>query len=195
MRYPIDRKLRTRERILKAASAAFRRHGYAATGIDTVMASAKLTAGAFYAHFRSKQALLGNALDEAFRQSRQNWPEDLERLQGRPWIRRFASFYLSLEHRDDAGCGCPMPSLTAEIWRNGEAGRKIFQQHLGGLVEMVAQQVSGAAPDRVAAIAAIALSVGGLMLARTVRDDAFSQEILEACGTALVDGLFARQES
>ena len=58
MRYPADHKQRTGQRILNAASSLFRSRGYDATGIDAVMASADLTAGAFYAHFRSKEDLL-----------------------------------------------------------------------------------------------------------------------------------------
>jgi hypothetical protein len=49
MRYPADRKQQTSQRILNAASTLFRSRGYDATGIDAVMASADLTAGAFYA--------------------------------------------------------------------------------------------------------------------------------------------------
>ncbi|HXZ32438.1 MAG TPA: TetR/AcrR family transcriptional regulator [Terriglobales bacterium] len=187
MRYPIHHKQLTRERILKAAAAMFRRHGYAASGVDAVMASAKLTAGAFYAHFRSKQVLLAKALDAAFRQSREDWPEELKSLRGRGWVRQFAFFYLSEGHRDAANRGCPMPSLTAEIGRSGEATRKVFEQHLRGLVDTVAQQVNATAPDRAHAISAIALSVGGLMLARTVKDRAFSNEILAACRSALTE--------
>jgi TetR/AcrR family transcriptional repressor of nem operon len=80
MRYPLDHKRQTRERILGAAAALFRRRGYAATGVDAVMASAHLTAGAFYSHFRSKQVLLAKALDTAFRQSRRDWQNRAQRL-------------------------------------------------------------------------------------------------------------------
>lgn len=193
MRYPNDHKRKTRERIRSAAAAIFRRRGYAATGVDAVMASAKLTAGGFYAHFRSKRALLAEALDEAFKESRMGWPEALKSLRGRPWIRQFASFYLSEAHRDDAGLGCPMPSLTPEVWRNGDASRKVFEQHLRRLVETVTKQVSGNRADRAHAISAIALSVGGLMLARTVSEQGFSEEILAACRTALADGIGFRE--
>ena len=95
MRYPSDQKRQTYERILHAAAALFRKRGYEATGLDAVMASVNLTAGAFYAHFRSKESLLAEALDGAFRQSSSHRPGRLKDLQGREWVRKFTSFYLS----------------------------------------------------------------------------------------------------
>ena len=61
VRYAPDRKEKTRAKILRAAGRVFRREGYHAAGVDKVMAEAGLTAGAFYAHFESKQALLAEA--------------------------------------------------------------------------------------------------------------------------------------
>jgi TetR/AcrR family transcriptional regulator, transcriptional repressor for nem operon len=194
MRYPLDQKRRTRERILGAAAALFRRHGYSATGVDAVMASADLTAGAFYSHFGSKQVLLTKALDTAFRQSRRDWQNQLKGLRGGPWVRKFAAFYLSEGHRDAADLGCPMPALTPEISRSGEASRAVFEQHLRDLVDTVAQHVDSTAPDRGHAISAIALSVGGLMLARAVKDRGFSDEILSACRGAVVEGCHAEEK-
>jgi TetR/AcrR family transcriptional regulator, transcriptional repressor for nem operon len=194
MRYPNHHKRRSRERILVAAAALFRRHGYAATGVDAVMASAHLTAGAFYSHFRSKQVLLAKALDSAFRQSRADWQQKLRALRGRQWVREFAAFYLSEGHRDAPDLGCPMPALTAEVSRSGGASRGVYEQHLRDVVDTVAQQCNPAAPDRDRAISSIALSVGGLMLARAVKDRRFSEEILRACREAVLEGCNAEQE-
>jgi TetR/AcrR family transcriptional regulator, transcriptional repressor for nem operon len=194
MRYPNDHKRRSRERILGAAAALFRRHGYAATGVDAVMASAHLTAGAFYSHFRSKQVLLAKALDAAFRQSRADWQQKLRALRGRQWVHGFAAFYLSGGHRDAPDLGCPMPALTAEVSRSGGTARAVYEQHLRDVVDTVAQQCNPAAPDRDRAISSIALSVGGLMLARAVKDRRFSEEILRACREAVVQGCHAEEE-
>lgn len=151
------------------------------------MASSDLTAGAFYAHFRSKEHLLAEALDAAFRQSRSHWSELLKGLRGGPWVREFASFYLSRGHRDAPDRGCPMPVLAPEIRRTRGAARAVFERHLRGLIDTVGKQVDAASPDRDRAISAIALCVGGLMLARAVRDSAFSDEILNACRDAVVE--------
>jgi hypothetical protein len=48
---------RTRRAAVKAASRLFRQRGIGAVGVDEVMAELGMTAGGFYRHFRSKEAL------------------------------------------------------------------------------------------------------------------------------------------
>ena len=189
MRYPSDQKQQTSERILTAASALFRSRGYEATGIDAVMASAGLTAGAFYAHFRSKEDLLAKSLDSAFCKSGKSWTNRLANAKGLEWVRRFAGAYLSKEHRDNPDLGCPMPALAPEIGRIGGTSRKVFEQYLRGLIAIV-----GAETGRDQAIPAIALCVGGLMLSRAVDDLKLSDKILRACRDAVVEHSAQLQE-
>jgi len=186
MRYPPDHKKQTLGRIVQTAAGLFRARGYSATGVDLLMASANLTAGGFYSHFRSKENLLAEALDAAFRQSQDNWPPELRELRGKEWVHEFVSFYLSSGHRDAPEEGCPMPSLTPEIRRVDGIPRSVFERHLRGLIETVKQHM--APRNRYGAISAIALCVGGLMLARTVQDPALSEEILRACREAVIEG-------
>jgi TetR/AcrR family transcriptional repressor of nem operon len=62
MRYAPEHNDATRERILEAASRLFREHGIAAVGLAKIMAEADLTVGTFYTHFKSKEALVREAL-------------------------------------------------------------------------------------------------------------------------------------
>jgi TetR/AcrR family transcriptional regulator, transcriptional repressor for nem operon len=48
---------RTRERLLQAASREIYRSGFQSAGLDKILASAGVTKGALYHHFRGKQAL------------------------------------------------------------------------------------------------------------------------------------------
>jgi TetR/AcrR family transcriptional repressor of nem operon len=185
MRYPPDQKRQTYERILSAAAGLFRKRGYAATGLDAIMASVNLTAGAFYAHFRSKESLLAEALDTAFRQSSSDRPGRLKDLHGREWVRKFTSFYLSSDHRDNPEQGCPMPALAPEIARIGGPSRAAFERHLRGLFEKVGQELEPAGRHR--PFAAVALCVGGIMLARAVDDPALSEQILSDCRAAFAE--------
>ena len=181
MRYPSDHKRQTSERILRAAGRLFRKQGYAATGIDAVMSSARLTAGAFYSHFQSKEDLLAETLDAVFRDASSDRPAELSSLQGRDWLRAFTAFYLSAEHRDAADRGCPMPALAAEVARVGGKSREVFEQHLRRVLEFLAKQFDGLHPDRKRAISTTALLAGAVLLARAVSDDELSQEILTTC--------------
>src|SRR3989440_2243846 len=184
MRYPPGHKQRTHERILGTAAGLFRKHGYAATGVDAVMTSAGLTAGGFYAHFRSKQVLLAEALELAFQRSRDHWRSRLQDREGPAWVRAHIMSYLSQDHRDAAENGCPMPALGAEIARLSPMSREIFEQHLRGLVSALESKLDPRSPDATRAIPAVALCVGGLLLARAVKDQALSNRILEECRAA-----------
>src|SRR5262245_21351607 len=92
MPWPRDHKARTRERIVRAAAAAFRARGVGEVGVHDLMARAGLTHGGFYAHFDSKDALVAAALDAA----------DEETLaflgQDRPDLAAVVDAYLSPPH-------------------------------------------------------------------------------------------------
>src|SRR5207248_9343903 len=62
---PGSKKEQTRERILRAAARAIRKHGYEGVGVADVMKEAGLTHGGFYAHFASRDALLAAAVGQA----------------------------------------------------------------------------------------------------------------------------------
>lgn len=60
-------KARRREQILSAATRAFARGGFAATGLDDVATEAGVTRVLVYRHFESKEGLYREVLDEACR--------------------------------------------------------------------------------------------------------------------------------
>src|SRR3954451_11867857 len=99
MRYPADQKQKTRQRILEAAAVVFRREGLQAGSVDKVMGEAGLTAGGFYAHFASKEALFTEMLVGAMRQARVLSGKEDEDASGVVRIRAIVARYLSPAHR------------------------------------------------------------------------------------------------
>jgi TetR/AcrR family transcriptional regulator, transcriptional repressor for nem operon len=185
VRYAAGHKEESRARILKAAADLFRRQGIAATGVDAVMAAAGLTAGGFYAHFRSKDALVAAAVATAGERGQERWLKPLAELRGAAWARGFVERYVSEEHRDDRATGCLVPSLAADVARSGTPPRQHFEQNLRGLFALVERHAGGEAPDaRKRALSAVALCVGGVLLSRVVLDHELSREILAACRTS-----------
>ena len=189
MRYRNGHKQQTNERILQAAGRLFRKQGYAATGVDAVMRAANLTAGGFYSHFGSKEDLLAETLDAVFREGSRDRPAELSKLQGHEWLRAFAGFYLSAEHRNGVDCGCPIPALAAEVARLGSGTREVFEQHLRRIIDFVAKQFHEHDPDRKRAISTTAMFAGAVLLARAVGDEAFAQEILRTCHETAIDAI------
>jgi TetR/AcrR family transcriptional repressor of nem operon len=181
VRYPPDRKSKTRERILDAAANLIRRQGIEETGVDDVMKAAGLTAGGFYAHFRSKDALVTDAVDRAGQMSFRQWFAGLEELHGSAFARALVERYLSPEHRGDLEHGCILPTLGSEMARAKRPTRQRFERRLAGLLDLIAQHTEGkSGPDRERILATVALSIGGMVLSRAVNDRAFSDEILRA---------------
>lgn len=115
MRYTEQHKEETRERILDEAARRLRRDGICSTTLAPLMQSVGLTHGAFYAHFPTKQALVEAALGTAVEQTLERWPQPDDTAQ----LRAFIDDYLSPQHRDDPGLGCPLPSLAAELGLRG----------------------------------------------------------------------------
>jgi TetR/AcrR family transcriptional repressor of nem operon len=181
VRYPADQREKTRARILSAAADVLRERGLVATGVDHVMAAAGLTAGGFYTYFRSKDALIGDAIAAAADKARERWYSPIDHLRGKAWAERLIQTYLSPEHRDDMENGCILPSLACDVARATPTSRKQFGSRLEALFAHAQARTEGElAPDRPALIAAIALCVGGIVLSRAVPEPQLASEILEA---------------
>ena len=68
-----SRALATRQGIIDAAVDLFAAHGYGETSLTDITKTAKVTAGAFYYHFASKQAVADAIIE-------QGWPKAVEIL-------------------------------------------------------------------------------------------------------------------
>src|SRR5262245_23210581 len=124
MRYEPDHKERTHRRIVKRAARRFRAEGLSGPAIASLMKASGLTVGGFYKHFRSKDDLLAEAIEEGFSDFS---GEEIVALQqvppGERWkevVRR----YLSLKHCDHPESGCPVAALAPEIARAAPAVRR-----------------------------------------------------------------------
>ena len=188
MRYAAGHREQTRAKILRAAGKVFRRQGYHAAGVDKVMEEARLTAGGFYAHFGSKEALLAETLSPAAAGALRDEP--IEHLTGRAWAEAFVERYLSPAHLIKTEDGCPLPALVSEVARAGRSVKASFEAIVQGLATRLHGQAGGdVSEDR--ALAVLALCVGGLGVARSVQDEALAERILVACRDLAKLGLFA----
>ena len=179
MRYAPEHNDATRERILEAASRLFRQHGIAAVGLAKIMAEAGLTVGTFYTHFKSKEALLR----ESLLRSLDARHEELEQAIHGADLETVVRAYLSPEHRDTSGTGCPIAALASEVARHPRATRRTFASHNAPTLDALAAWLSsrqGKAVARADAAAFLGLLAGTLQLARATPDRVESDAILEA---------------
>lgn len=179
MRYAPEHNDATRDRILEAASRLFREHGIAAVGLAKIMAEADLTVGTFYTHFKSKEALVRAALLRSLDARH----EALERALHGADLEVVIRAYLSPEHRDMAGTGCPVAALAPEVARHPRATRSAFASHNAPTLDALAAWLSsrrGREVSRADAAALLGLLAGTLQLARATPDSVESDAILEA---------------
>jgi TetR/AcrR family transcriptional regulator, transcriptional repressor for nem operon len=179
MRYAPEHNDATRERILEAASRLFREHGIAAVGLAKIMAEADLTVGTFYTHFKSKEALVR----EALLRSLDARNEALEQALLGGDLEVVVRAYLSPEHRDAAGTGCPVAALASEVARHPRGTRHTFASHNAPTFDALAAWLSsrrGNEVGRADAAALLGLLAGTLQLARATPDRAESDAMLEA---------------
>jgi len=169
----------TRARIVEVAARLFRARGIEATSVADVMSAAGLTVGGFYRHFDSKDALVAEAIEAASLETTAGHESRLGR--GAIDVGALLDRYLSEEHRDHAGRGCPVAALCSEVAHEGRATKKAFtralERLLGTVDAAIGRSPSGA---REGALFAACAAVGALVLARATHDERLARDLLSA---------------
>jgi TetR/AcrR family transcriptional repressor of nem operon len=179
VRYDQNHKQQTRKKVVKAAAAAIRSAG-PGVGVADIMARAGLTHGGFYAHFSSKEALLAEALTEAFAQGRRGLDRAAAADPAGVKLEALIDTYLSEAHRDAPEYGCPVAALASGLPHQGEQLREAFDQGVAAIVDMIAGRMDwGTSEERTAAAcSAFAEMSGALALSRAVSDPGLSLKVL-----------------
>jgi TetR/AcrR family transcriptional repressor of nem operon len=116
---------------VKDASRRVRAEGLTGAAVATVMRDTGLTHGGFYKHFGSKDELILESLQEAFREIGDTLVGAAEQSRPEAAWKAIVKTYLRPEYCDHVERGCPLPTLAPELARTDE-GMKA--QILGELV-------------------------------------------------------------
>lgn len=185
MPYSSEHKQKTRANIVEAARILFNRHGFGDVTIDMVMEEAGLTRGGFYNHFKSKEALYGEAVASFLMGRGAQWRSEagVDPMNPSPDIaRQMIQAYLSAEHLGDLDGQCPMIALPSDVAR----GNLEVQSSYQGLLEAMVGLFEGGlnrkksnpnSETRQKALSLAALCVGGMVLARAMPDSTLAEEI------------------
>ena len=190
VRYGKEHKAETRRRIIETAGRRFKQDGIDGSGVSTLMKDAGLTNGAFYAHFASKDDLVATAIADQLKAQAENVVA--RAMPGRAGIEQIVRGYLSPQHRDDIGDGCPNAALLDEIGRCGDMTRQAYTDGVLILIDGIASRLAPEDPSsaRVKALSLLGLMAGTLQLARALTDRQLAHELLEqgvVNGLALLD--------
>lgn len=182
MRYEPDHKARTHRRIVKNAARRLRAEGLSGPGVATVMKASGLTVGGFYKHFRSKDDLLAEAIEESFSEFGDKLLAVLENVPPAERWKAIIRWYLSPEHCEHAETGCPVATLAPEIARAAPAVRKRIAGVMKARRERVMQFMPGeTAVERERSFNIIFPAMAGAVsVARILPDPVERQKILDS---------------
>ena len=177
-RYDKEHKQATRQRIIEMAGHRFKTDGIDGSGVATLMADAGLTNGAFYAHFASKDDLVANVVADQLGTQAKSFSA---LPPGRAGLEEFLREYLSPQHRDNPGVGCPSAALLDEIGRCPAGAKEAYTDGARIIVDEFAARLAPDDPQsaRGKALGLYTLAVGTLQLSRAVSDPTFSDEVLD----------------
>lgn len=177
MRITKEKKQENHDRIVSIAAQMFRERGFDGVAVADLMERAGLTHGGFYNHFASKEALIAEASAKGF-------TETTGRYAGIA-LGDVIDAYISRQHRDARGQGCPAAALSGEAARLPQDTRAVFGEGIAGLLAAVETGLEERHGARAQAISLLAQAVGAVVLSRACPDDsALADEILDACRAA-----------
>ena len=180
MRYGPDHKSKTRQRIVKSASRQFRAHGLSGPGVARVMRSSGLTVGGFYKHFRTRDDLVTEAVEESLRDLRERLLAPVRQLPPEDAWKQIINNYLSIEHCEHPDVGCPLAALAPEISRTKLPVKKriagMLKQHRDEIMPFVPG--SNAVEKQRNFIVTMSAMAGAIAFARTMQAPGDKQRIL-----------------
>ena len=179
----------TRQRIVTAAAAAFRKNGITGTGLSDLMAAAGLTHGGFYRHFDSKDQIVAEACTAAVDPLVEQLAAAASGKSPQRGLKTIVENYLTAAHRDEPADGCPLAALGSEMARADERTRAAATQAFLKLVGVIASQFGKTRPDvaRRRALVAAATMIGALTMSRIATDSELSASILREAEKQLVN--------
>ena len=182
MSYTTEHKQKTRQRIVDCARELFNRRGFSDVSIDEIMQHAGLTRGGFYNHFKAKEELYAEAVAAYLHfDPSQRWSgiQFDPHAKGTACAQQMVNIYLSTAHLEDVEGHCPLVALPADAARAGPQVRMMYCKLVEHMAGMMASGLDGFETEeaRKRGLAITALCVGGMVLARTIDDPAFVEEV------------------
>jgi len=114
----VKRDKRSRERIIEAARALFNLRGFQSTSLDDILDASEVCRSNFYYHFRSKEDLGLQVLQQQAEAFEQRCIREILGNETLSVRRRLELLYESAkkQHRsEEYRCGCPFGNLAAEL--------------------------------------------------------------------------------
>jgi AcrR family transcriptional regulator len=184
MPYPTGHRAAVKKNIIDSARKLFNRYGFESVSLHQIMAGAGLTHGGFYSYFKSKSDLYAEVLGCFFTDPhwKSCWEGVHVDLSSTDVGSQVVRAYLSRQHYEDVENSCPMVALPIDVARSGVSARRAFETVFKAMVSVLERSLTeDGKPHRSTAQGIAALSIGGMIVARTMVDRALADELRAAC--------------
>ena len=199
MPYPTGHRAAVKKNIIDSARRLFNRHGFENVSLNQIMAGAGLTHGGFYSYFKSKSDLYAEVLGCFFTDPewKNCWEGVHVDLSSTDVGAQVVRAYLSRQHYEDVENSCPMVALPTDVARSGVSAKRAFETVFKAMVSVLERSLVRNGPKRRTTAQGIAaLSIGGMIVARTMVDRALADGLRAACmDVALELGGWNRRKS
>lgn len=180
MRYDNEHKQRTHQKLIEEASAAIRQHGPDNISVAALMAKVGLTHGGFYAHFKSKDDLVAEAITYMLEERVEAFEKSLEGADLSVALANYIDSYLSPMHRDLRDQGCAVVALNGDVARMSDATKARFELGIHRMIDFLSTiliKLSKPEPESLAA-SILTEMAGAVAIARTVSNSELSEWLL-----------------
>jgi TetR/AcrR family transcriptional regulator, transcriptional repressor for nem operon len=170
----------TRERIVSTASKMFLEKGLESVGMRDIMAAVGLTPGGFYRHFESKEQLIAEANDAAFRRLLEMFEAQTAGKSAAEGLETMVSLYLNQSQREGNTYLCPLSMNGGELSHCQPQVQAIALSGYQRLAQMVADRITHVKKAEALAIAGGVVStlMGAVTLANLAPNKAAARTIL-----------------
>ncbi len=180
MRYNNEHKQRTHQKLIEEASAAIRQHGPDNISVAALMAKVGLTHGGFYAHFKSKDDLVAEAITYMLEERVEAFEKSLEGTDTSVALANYIDLYLSPIHRDMRDKGCAIVALNGDVARMSNDTKARFElgiQRTIDLLSTILIKLNKPQPESLAT-SVLTEMAGAVAIARAVSNSELSERLL-----------------
>jgi len=203
MPYAKNHKAKSKDLILDSAVDLFSRYGFDKVSIGQIMNAAELTHGAFYAHFKSKEALYRESFIKTLKGSRAT-----RLVKGPLSVKHLTDLvtnYWNLGEMEKKSKPGLETILYNEIGNDNTNVKKLFEQSYHGLKKMIETRITALnklkqlnyAPDSETIAeksrAILASLVGAVVVAKSISDKDEQRKILEAAQKQILNMLGVKE--
>ena len=153
------------------------------------MKASGLTHGGFYRHFKSRDDLVVEAIDESLQDLRERLITAAKEVDPDKGWKAMVRTYLALESCDRADEGCPIAALAPDVARTRPAVKRRISSAILKLRQELLPFMPGRNPEAKASnfLAIFSSMVGAIAIARTMPDPAVRQRILNTVRDHLLE--------